>query len=149
MPMLRPDAKVASDIVFYQLGTKFVDNEREIDHESDDLMYYSLSVGHHVGVIDCFEEKFRCGFETYLEVLGVLPEGSDVRYKLEGIPRRGEIQVDKTHLVLLEQGIAGIAGPVREALSPEAQAWLASFEASLEAMKRQPAIYLMGRLVQR
>jgi hypothetical protein len=93
------------EVVFYQLTTKFLDNEREIPEKSSEILYYSLQVGHHTGIIDCFSEKLRCSYDTYLEVIEALPADSDARYKLEGIIRHTEIQVDKTHLAVLDKAV--------------------------------------------
>jgi len=150
------------DVVFYQLTTKFVDNEREIPEESREVLYYSLSIGHHTGIIDCLSEKIRCPQDVFLEVVEALPEPSDARYKLEGIVRHGEIQVDNTHLEVLGPAIQGLieangatiadssgggGGKQPQELSPEAQAWLVSFADALEAIKEEPSVYLMGRVV--
>jgi len=138
------------DVVFYQLNSKFVDTEREMPQETDELMYYSLSVGHHVGVIDCFEEKFRCPWPVYLEVVEALPEGSEGRYKLEGIQRHGEIQIDKTHIKVLDEALVAVDALYclpEGGLSKAAFDLVSSLEASLQLMRQQPAIYLMGRRV--
>lgn len=152
--MQASSVKCASDIVFYQLSTKFVDNEREISKETADVMYFTLAVGHHTGIIDCFSEKIRCSRVTYEEILASLPQRSDARYKLEGIMRHGEIQVDKTHVdtlapalekLLMERNLASAQNQEREVLSEEAYSWLSSFVQALATIKQQPTIYLMGR----
>jgi len=148
------------DVVFYQLTTKFVDNEQEIPEESREVLYYSLAIGHHTGIIDCLSEKIRCPQDVFSEVVEALPESSDARYKLEGIMRHGEIQVDKTHLEVLDPAIQGLVGTCVPAvsdsgddegeprsLSHAAQAWLVSFADALESIKEEPSVYLMGRVV--
>ncbi|MCL2529050.1 MAG: formate hydrogenlyase maturation protein HycH [Coriobacteriia bacterium] len=135
-----------SFVVFYQLSTKFVDNEREIPDETAEVMYYSLAIGHHTGVIDCFSEKFRCPLSVYLEVIELLPEDSKARYKLEGILRHGEIQVDKNHAAFL-------LDEIREPLlaletSREAQDFSLALTESLHTIQSSPVVYLMGRLVE-
>lgn len=138
----------ASDVVFYQLGTKFVDNEREIPEDVSDIMYYTLAVGHHTGVIDCFEERIRCSEGTYDRIVALFEEGSDVHYKLDGVNRRGEIQVDKRHVPVLDrpvkQVLAGLQASGKPGLETEIS-WLISFSEALDAIKQNPAIYLMGR----
>ena len=134
-----------SDVVFYQLNTKFVDNDREISKESEEVLYYSLSIGHHTGVIDCFGEKFRCSKKAYLEVIEALPAESDARYKLEGIFRHGEIQIDKSHLPYLPTAVDRLLNEDAGALSPEAQSWLKSFSESLGVVRSSPVVYLMAR----
>ena len=134
-----------SVVIFYQLSTKFVDNEREIPQKSEEVMYYSLAIGHHTGIIDCLSEKMRCSLAAYLEVIEALPEESDARYKLEGILRHGEIQIDKNHTALLLDSMHGLQSKNEGALSNEAAAWLKDFLESLETINSCPAVYLMGR----
>lgn len=96
----RDEREDGSAVVLYQLGTKFVDNDYSIPEESKDVMYYALAVGHHTGVIDCFEERLRCPLAVFEQAVGMLGEEA-ARYKLEGIVRSGEIQIDKSHLPVL------------------------------------------------
>ncbi|SJI19853.1 protein processing element [Shigella sonnei] len=41
------------EIVFWTLRKKFVASSDEMPEHSSQVMYYSLAIGHHVGVIDC------------------------------------------------------------------------------------------------
>ena len=142
----------ASDpqVVFYQLSHKFVDDERTIPPDSADIVYYTLAVGHHTGVIDCFDERMSCSLSTYESICALFSEG-DARYKLEGVVRSGEIQVDRGNLAVLD-------APVKEVLSSlgvgedgedtqrtEQRAWLTSFSAALDTIKADSVVYLMGR----
>jgi len=137
--------KKESAVVFYQLSAKFVDNEREIPEEAAEVLYYSLAVGHHTGVIDCLSERFRCSLGAYLEVLEALPEESKARYKLEGILRHGEIQIDKNHASFLQNVTGGRSSCL---ISKEAQDFLEALTESLQTIESSPAVYLMGRLVE-
>ena len=67
-------------VVFYQLSTKFLDNEQDIPEESSEVLYYALHVGHHTGIIDCLSEKFRCSCDAYEEVIQALPKDDAARY---------------------------------------------------------------------
>lgn len=137
-------------VVFYQLSRKFVDDDRSIPEESAEVMYYALSVGHHTGVIDCFDERLSCPLDVYREVVELLPEGSGARYKLEGVLRSGEIQVDASHLPVLDEPVretlARLEGDRADTDSEEAaRAWLEGLSAALDAIRTDPAVYLMGR----
>jgi hypothetical protein len=138
----------SKDVVFYQLSAKFIDNEREIPEESKEVLYYSLQVGHHTGIIDCLSEKLRCPYSAFIEVIEALPHASAPRYKLEGILRHGEIQIDKTHLGYLYSAIKDLLspGPSPHTFSEEAKAFLLGFSNTLDAIKEQPAVYLMVRV---
>ncbi|MDR0310842.1 MAG: formate hydrogenlyase maturation protein HycH [Acidobacteriota bacterium] len=137
------------DVVFYQLCVKFVDNEREIPDESSEVLYYSLQIGHHTGIIDCLSEKIRCPYGAFIEVVEALPHASVPRYKLEGILRHGEIQIDKTHLGSLYPAISDLLSknPSPYSFSDEAKALLLGLSTALDAIREQPGVYLMGRLV--
>ncbi|MDR2035066.1 MAG: formate hydrogenlyase maturation protein HycH [Coriobacteriales bacterium] len=130
---------MTKDVVFYQLSSKFVDNDREIPDESADVLYYSLQIGHHTGIIDCFSEKFRCPYRAYLSLIEALPEESAARYKLEGVIRHGEIQIDKSHLATLVPAL-------KELPLLEAPALLKALLAALDTIASQPSVYLMIRV---
>ena len=105
-PVCARDASAdGPQVVFYQLGTKFVDNDYSIPDESKEVMYYALAVGHHTGVIDCFEEKLRSSLEVYEQAIALFDEGSAAAYKLKGIIRSSEIQIDKSHLPVLMDAV--------------------------------------------
>jgi hydrogenase-4 component J len=55
--------------------------------------------------------------------------------------RFGEIQVDKTHTGMLLNAI----DEALPAADPEVAEWLNGLGVSLEAIRQEPAIYLMGR----
>lgn len=88
------------EVVFYRLGKKFVDDARSIPEGATDVLYYTLSVGHHTGVIDCFERALSMPLESYRRIVARV-EDEEARFKLEGVERFGEIEVDKSHVPLL------------------------------------------------
>lgn len=130
-------------VIFYQLNAKYMEREEDIPAASKEVMYYSLAIGHHIGVFDCFKPKLRCSGDVYDRIIEALPEDSEARRKLFGLHKFGEITVDVTHTKLLNEAI--------DALLPKADAemaeWLAGLRDSLEAIRAEPAIYLMGRFV--
>lgn len=128
------------EVVFYRLDAKILERESDVPQNAREVVYYSLAIGHHVGVFDCFKPILRCSGEFYERLVAALPEG-DARRKLDGIRRFGEITIDKTHTRLLGSAIA----KVRDDVSEEEAAWLDTLTASLAAIEREPAIYLMGR----
>ena len=68
------DSLTATDVVFYLLGKKFVEDNANIPKEARDVMYYTLSMGHNTGVIDCFEPKLALSREAFDNVCDALPE---------------------------------------------------------------------------
>lgn len=135
-----PSAAPAGEIVFYRLDAKILERETDIPKQAREVVYYSLAIGHHVGVFDCFKPILRCSASFYERLVATFPEG-DARKKLDGIRRFGEITIDKSHTKLLGAAIAKL----RDQVDAEEGAWLDTLTASLAAIEREPAIYLMGR----
>ena len=131
------------DVIFYQLNAKYMEREEDIPPESKEVMYYSLAIGHHIGVFDCFKPQLKCSVELYDRIIEALPEADEARRKLAGLHKFGEIIVDVTHTKMLRAAI--------DTLLPHADTdmgeWLKGLRASLEAIRGEPAIYLMGRLM--
>lgn len=171
------DTRTARDVVFYRLGRKFVDNERSIPEDVQSVLYYTLAIGHHTGVIDCLDPRIGTSREVFGEVLALLGDG-EASDKLAGVERFGEIQIDKEHVgvlreaacaVLAEAGVkafadageragggaAGSDGRADAAASSarpyvyamDALAWLEEFVALLDEVAREPQVYAMGRRV--
>lgn len=143
-PTKTPDVPM---VVFYRLSRRFVNTERSISKEASDIVYYTLEVGHHTGLIDCFDEELSCPLDTYRAICARFPEGGEARYKLEGILRSGEIQVDRSSVPQLEEPVAEVSARVQD--DPDApaaeKAWLAAFSKLIGQIKRDPVLYLMGR----
>ena len=146
------------EVVFYQLTRKFVDNAKSIPDEAADVMYYTLAVGHHTGVIDCFEERLRCTVKTYEQAMALFEEGGDARYKLEAITRSGEVQIEQRHLpVLLDPLDAAIdAAGACDASWDEASRepryandvaeLLRGLRSLTKVLEQSAAAYIMGRV---
>ena len=147
-------------VMFYRLTKKFVESRESIPEESKQVMYYTLAIGHHTGVIDCFEPALACSRELYEKIVALFPEGGEARYKLEGIARYGEIQIDKSHVgvllpavdeVLTNLGYRGSAKAGIDVQLPDfgertqEVAWLMQFEDLLGEVRDEVALYLTGR----
>lgn len=120
-------------IVFYRLQSKFVNRRQDIPDDARQVVYYSLAVGHHVGVMDCFTSLVSAPEEVYRLWLERLPPGPG-RLKLEGALTWGEIEINQSHARLLL--------PLVEA---EPEAWTAVLADSLRLMLQEGAFYLMVR----
>jgi hydrogenase-4 component J len=128
-------------IVFYQLNAKVLERAEDVPEGPRQVMYYSLAIGHHIGVFDCFKPVLGCSDALYDAVLAALPEEGGARRKLAGLLRFGEITVDCSHIAMLRPAVAAAA----ETAPDDVAAWLHAFDGSLVAIEREPAIYLMGR----
>lgn len=164
------DARTARDVVFYRLGKKFVDNERSIPEDVRSVLYYTLAIGHHTGVIDCLDPRIGSSREVYADVLAALPAGA-ARDKLAGVERFGEIQLDKEHVPVLREATAAALEALREApraadatddvllaggggagarpyvYAADALSWLEEFAVLLDEVASEPQVYAMGRRV--
>lgn len=125
-------------IVVYQLCSKFVNQREDVPEEARQVVYYSMAVGHHVGVMDCFSIQLELPLDEYAAWLQTLPE-SPGRTKLEGAVRWGEIEVSQTHL--------GLLLPLVEAARAEGPGWTREFLRCLESIRQESAMYLMVRKV--
>ena len=62
-------------VVFYELTRKFVETEEDVPQEACDVLYYTLAVGHHTGVLDCFEPRLSVPVDVFYSLVDALPEG--------------------------------------------------------------------------
>lgn len=72
-------------VVFYELTRKFVETEEDVPQEACDVLYYTLAVGHHTGVLDCFEPRLSVPVNVFYSLVDALPEG-EAKTKFEAIP---------------------------------------------------------------
>jgi formate hydrogenlyase maturation protein HycH len=128
-------------VAFYQLSAKFVDSQ-DTPAEAKNLIYYSLAIGHHVGVLDCFTSVLEMSLEKYKRWVVRLPPGEG-RQKLAGATRWGEIEIRQEHV-----------GPVLEALrtalpdlSTEEVEWSTRLSQLLHNIVSEPVLYLLVRVL--
>lgn len=125
---------MAERAVFYQLTQKFVHQEQDIPEGPRQVMYYSLAIGHHVGMLDCFQKLMEVPIEDYRQWLSQIPEGTG-RHKLEGLLKWGEIEINQSHANDLLPILNGVAK------AP----WTETLANCLRQMLKEPALYLMVR----
>src|SRR5512138_871814 len=125
---------MAPKIVVYQLRSKFVNRREDVPEEARQVVYYTLAVGHHVGVMDCFSSQMEIPLDAYTAWVQTLPEGP-ARTKLEGAVRWSEIEVNVSHVEMLL--------PFFEAAQADGPSWMRDFIQCLHAVKQEPALYLM------
>ncbi|ELQ6223092.1 formate hydrogenlyase maturation HycH family protein [Cronobacter turicensis] len=127
-------------VVFSRLSRKFVDENDDTPPQAQQVIYYSLAIGHHLGVIDCLKASLVCPFEAYEAWIATLAPGEAQR-KMQGVPRYGEIVIDQNHVSLLARAFD-------EALSrqnAQQQTWSRELLGLLQAIQREPAVYVMVR----
>ena len=125
-------------IIIYQLRTKFVNQREDVPEDAKQVVYYTLAVGHHVGVMDLFSSRLEIPLEEFAAWVQSQPEGP-ARTKLEGALRWGEIEVNQSHV--------GMLLPLLEAAQAEGPGWTREFVECLNAVRQESAMYLMVRKV--
>jgi len=125
-------------IIIYQLRTKFVNRREDVPEDAKQVVYYTLAVGHHVGVMDLFSSRLEIPLEEFAAWVQSQPEGP-ARTKLEGALRWGEIEVNQSHV--------GMLLPLLEAAPAEGPGWTREFVECLNAVRQESAMYLMVRKV--
>lgn len=140
------NAKVASsegDVVFYQVRAKFVDSEKSVPEESKDVLYYTLSIGHHTGVIDCLEEKLRIPKSEFLKICDLLD--GEAKFKLEGAVRNTEIQIEKHNLLPLIENLNAVLNSA-DTLDDVTKANIGNILDVFKVLEDDTAAYIMARL---
>jgi hydrogenase-4 component J len=126
--------------VFYQLTEKYVDNEECIPADAQQVIYYSLAIGHHVGVLDCFKSLMEIPLDGFKRWISRLPEGAG-RHKLEGLLKWGEIEINHSHAGEL---MPALDAALSQMDSLEKQ-WTGTLVQCIKQMEKEPALYLMVR----
>lgn len=149
--------------MFYRLRKKFVDHERSIPEDVRSVLYYTLAIGHHTGVIDCLKPRLVTSREIFADVLAQLEPG-EARDKLSGIEKFGEIEVKKEHVPILKSAVLIALENMNTLIDGEmllderldasssvtatdALSWLEEFLCLLEEIQCEPCVYAMGRRV--
>jgi hydrogenase-4 component J len=132
---------VEQQVVFYRLQSKIVNQRESVPNDARQVVYYSLAIGHHIGVMDCFSELVAVPLERYRAWLGLLPEGG-ARRKLAGALRWQEIEINRDHLGDLLPAMDALASGMNEV---DAQS-LNAVTSCMRDMLAEPALYLMVRM---
>lgn len=127
-------------VVFYRLSKKFVSNQDKIPEDAQQIVYYSLAIGHHVGVMDCFDNLMEIPLTQYQSWISKLQTGEG-RRKMEGLLKWGEIEINASHvgelLPLFNKSLSE--------MEEHEKNWALIFIQALSLMKSEPAFYLMIR----
>lgn len=139
MPEQTPNhADTDGKVIFWSLRQKFVDTDDDVPEEAQQVMCYSLAIGHHVGMIDCLNTELTCPLSGYQSWVHALPEG-EARRKLQGLITFGEINIDASHTNMLALAL----DPLLKDQNPDFREWSATLIRLLGEIEREPAIYLI------
>ncbi|MDR0501027.1 MAG: hypothetical protein LBG97_07325 [Coriobacteriales bacterium] len=86
-----------AQIVLYRLSSKVVSMEENVSDRSKEVAYYTLAVGHHTGVLDCFTAAMSFSYAYLQQLLCLLPKDCFTHYKLDGLRKFGEITIASEH----------------------------------------------------
>lgn len=128
-------------VVFSQLSSKFIDENEDTPPQAQQVIYYGLAIGHHLGVIDCLQAVLNCPWQEYLLWIATLEEGSEAQRKMTGIARYGEIVIDSSHVVMLANAFSVALKKQTE----QQQSWSQQLLHMLADIQQESAIYLMVR----
>ena len=131
---------MAERAVFYQLTHKYVNQDQDIPEDYRQVIYYSLVIGHHVGVLDCFQSLMELPLEEYRQWVARMPEG-EARHKLEGLLKWGEIEINRSHT-------GSLIPALKDSLSKMDAAGTQCTNLLIECLQKmieEPALYLMVR----
>lgn len=134
--------KENGEIVFWTLRHKFIDSSTTLPELHRQVMYYSLAIGHHVGIIDCLRVALRCPLAEYRKWAQQLADEQAQR-KMLGVLTFGEIIIDASHLSLLRHALA----PLADDTSSAQQAFSKGMLSLLDDIAHEPAIYLLARQI--
>jgi hydrogenase-4 component J len=132
---------VEPQIAFYRLSQKIVNNQESIPEDARQVMYYSLAIGHHIGVMDCFSELMVVPAENYKLCLDRLPDGEG-RRKLEGALQWEEIEINRSHVDELLPALNTLLTTMNGSDSK----WVKTMIQCLQEMVAEPALYLMVKM---
>lgn len=127
-------------VKFFKLSKRFVD-EKDAPAEVEQLKYYALAIGHHIGIVDCLSPVITMEEKDYFKWVSKLPTGK-VRRKLEGLIKWGEIEINREHVDLLVSALSQ-AFP---SFLPEEKEWANCLLKLLHSIQKEPAIYVVVRL---
>ncbi len=130
-----------SQVAFYRLSRKIVSNQESIPADARQVMYYSLAIGHHVGVMDCLSELMAVPASVYERCIEQLPAG-EARRKLRGALTWNEIEINRSHVDALLPALNDLL----PGLEAEDNAWMRTLVQCLREIIAEPALYLMVKM---
>ncbi|WP_318506633.1 formate hydrogenlyase maturation HycH family protein [Photobacterium leiognathi] len=130
------------NVYFYSLGRKFVDESYDVPEEAKQIMYYSLAIGHHLGVVDCLDAVLKCSGHEYLEWISGLDQNGKAFRKMKGFLVFGEITIYPEHLNMLALAFDRIDSRTQ---NEKSQQLTSGFIDALGAIHREPTMYMMIR----
>ncbi len=130
-----------SQVAFYRLSRKIVSNQESIPADARQVMYYSLAIGHHVGVMDCLSELMAVPAAMYQRCIAELPDG-EARRKLEGALTWDEIEINRSHV----DELLPVLNDLLPHIEVQDSSWVRTLIQCLREIIAEPALYLMVKM---
>jgi formate hydrogenlyase maturation protein HycH len=127
-------------IEFYRLNQKFVDNRESTPSRSENLIYHTMALGHHIGVLDCFQQVISVPENIYRCIVSKISR-DECRKKLEGVLKWGEIEITPLHSGTLLQGITA----AQDLMTQEEKDAAKQICDNLLLIEKEPTIYMVVR----
>ncbi|MBD1577182.1 formate hydrogenlyase maturation protein HycH [Vibrio sp. S11_S32] len=129
-------------VMFYALKRKFVDEQYDVPEEAKQVLYYSLSIGHHLGVVDCLEVAIEASTAEYKQWVNLLEAGSEAHRKMMGYFTFGEITIYPDHIHMLACAFSTVD---KARMTEKEIAMTATFIDVLTAIYHEQTMYVMIR----
>jgi formate hydrogenlyase maturation protein HycH len=129
-------------VLFYALRRKFVDEQYDVPEEAKQVLYYSLAIGHHLGIVDCLEVALESTTTEYKQWVGLLDSNSKAYRKMMGYFTFGEITIYPDHIHMLACAFSAVD---KTTMTEKEVVMTKTFIEVLTAMYHEKTMYMMLR----
>jgi formate hydrogenlyase maturation protein HycH len=106
------------------------------------VLYYSLAIGHHLGVVDCLEAAIEATTAEYKQWVNLLTAGSEAHRKMMGFFTFDEITIYPDHIHMLACAFSAVD---KAKMTEKEIAMTAAFIDVLTAIYHEQTMYMMIR----
>ncbi|WP_112478118.1 formate hydrogenlyase maturation protein HycH [Vibrio variabilis] len=132
---------IVDKVYFYCLNSKFVDKD-DVPEQIKQVMYYSLTIGHHLGVVDCLDARVTCSRDEYRRWISLFESNASVHRKLSGFMKYGEITIFPEHIHQMALAMSKLDG---KALDQKQRDITKTMMEMLQSIHQEPSMYIMIR----
>ncbi|WP_094752600.1 formate hydrogenlyase maturation HycH family protein [Psychromonas sp. CD1] len=129
-------------VLFYALKRKFVDEQFNVPEEAKQVLYYTLAIGHHIGVVDCLEVALEASTTEYKQWVNLLDSSTEAHQKMMRYFTFGEITIYPDHIHMLACAFSAVD---KVKMSEKERAMTDSFINVLTAIYHEQTMYMMIR----
>ncbi|AGH82384.1 formate hydrogenlyase maturation protein HycH [Psychromonas sp. CNPT3] len=129
-------------VLFYALKRKFVDERFDVPEEAKQVLYYTLAIGHHLGIVDCLEVAFEATTTEYKKWVNLLDPSTEAHRKMIRYFTFGEITIYPDHIHMLACAFSALD---KAKMSTKEQTMTDAFIKVLTAIYHEQTMYMMIR----